>query len=296
MPETGPIPFPRVHLFCQYKATRVFYTAKLLLFFFLFLTFCSPLYGSETGGSGSYLAAGIGVEQLTYKEQIPDLGLASSETDLLNWVLYMEAQKAWKNFFIGAKGRIPLSADESREYWSRGGNLEQSNSLTYRWARADAHLGYFLHPLLKPYIGIHWAYYEQERSDFAIVGIPGIIAETATEEVYALSSLLGIQGGLPFAAGWSLSYSAEYMLPFYSNITNSRLPGWEASNINGYSYALAGRLHYAISETVSATLQATGGRQHWEGSDWVRIGSSNAKWPENDTDFISFSVSILKSF
>jgi hypothetical protein len=86
------------------------------------------------------------------------------------------------------------------------------------------------------------------------------------------------------------------MLPFYSNITNSRLPGWEASNINGYSYALAGRLHYAISETVSATLQATGGRQHWEGSDWVRIGSSNAKWPENDTDFISFSVSILKSF
>ena len=129
-----------------------------------------------------------------------------------------------------------------------------------------------------------------------MVGIPGIIDATATEEVYSLSALLGIQGGFPIASGWSLSYSAEYMLPFYSNITNSRLPGWEASNINGYSYALTGRLHYAFSETVSATLQVTGGRQHWEGSDWIRIGNSSAKWPENDTDFISFSFSLLRSF
>ena len=275
---------------------RFFYTARHMLFLFPLLTFCSSVYGSETGRSGSYMAAGAGIEQITYKEQIPDMELASSDTDLLNWVLYLEGQKAWKNFFVGAKASIPFSTDEAREYWTRGGKPEQSNSLTYRWARAGAHIGYFLHPLLNPYTGIHLAYSEQERSSFEIVGLPGIIAETATEEVYSFSALLGLQGGYPIAAGWSLSYSAEYMLPFYSNITNSRLPGWEASGINGYTFSVAGRLHYFISETVAATLQAAGGRQHWDGSAWIRTGSTSAKWPENDTDLISFSVSISKSF
>ena len=274
---------------------RVLCTAKLLIVFLIFFVFCSPLHGSETVGANSYLTGGIGVEQLTYHEQIPGIELTSSDTRLTNWVLYVEAQKAVKDFFLGAKGFMPFAADGAQEYWTRGGEFAQTNSLIYRWVRADTHVGYFLHPLLNPYLGIHWAYAEQERSKFDNGG-PGIIDATATEEVYSFSALFGMQGRFSIATRWSLSYCAEYRLPFYANVTNSSLPGWEASNTKGYSYALTGRLHYAFSPAVSASLQVTGGRQHWEGSDWIQAGASRAMWPENDTDHISCFVSVAKYF
>ena len=231
-----------------------------------------------------------------YKEKIPDLELVSSETKLVNLVLHGEAQKAIKNFFIRAQVDIPLSSDEARENWTRHGEFEQTNSLTYRWTRADAHVGYFFKRLLNPYIGMHWSYAAQERSNFENVSTPGIFAETAKEEVYSFAALLGIQGVLPLAPRWSLTYRAEYMLPFYTNVTNSNLPGWEASNVNGYSFAAAGGLNYAFSASVSTTLEISGGRQHWEGSDWIQVGDFRAKWPENDTDFISCTASILMYF
>jgi hypothetical protein len=273
-----------------------FFIPKLLLVSFWLLLLCSPLYASEAAETRSYLSAGIGIEQLTYRELIPDLELISSDTELANWVLHVEARKALEKIFVGARGYIPLSSDEAREYWTRAGEFEQTNTLTYRWARADVQMGYFLHRLLNPYIGIQWAYSEQERGDFENVSTPGIIGETATEEVYSFAALIGIQGEVPFAAGWSLSYFAEYMLPFYSNTKNDGLPGWEASNIDGFSYALTAQLKYAFTDTVSVALQGSFGKQHWEGSDWIPYGASRIKWPENDTDFVSGFVSILKYF
>jgi len=270
-------------------------TIKLLPLFLGLSVFCLP-YDSGAEKSKSYLAAGIGAEQLTYIEQIPDLELTSSDTDLTNWVLFLEGRKALNNFFIGAKGYIPLSADEAQEYWTREGEFEQTNSLTYRWTRIDAHAGYFLHQLLNPYVGIGWSYAEQKRSNFENVNTPGIFDATVTEEVYSFSALFGIQGNIPIAAQLSFLYFAEYLLPFYSNTTNSSLPGWEASNIKGYSYSLSGRLNYSISETLSAALQISGGSQHWDGSDWIPVGESRAKWPENDTDFVSGFISIYKYF
>ena len=274
---------------------KVFLTTKLLLFFWLFV-FCPLLPAMRAEGATSYLAAGIGVEQLTYKEEIADIELSSSDTDLTNWVLFLEGQKGWQNFFAGAKGYIPLSTGDSQEYWTRAGQFEQTNSLTYRWARADVYTGYFLHPLLNPYLGIGWSYAEQERSNFDNVNNPGIVTETAREEVNSFSAVLGIQGGLFLAARWSFDYCAEYLLPFYSNTTNTGLPGWEASNIDGYSYSVTGRLKYDFSETVAVALRVTGGKQYWEGSDWIPFGDSRAKWPENDTDFISGLISIYKYF
>jgi hypothetical protein len=274
---------------------KMFFTTELLLLGGA-LIFCTPLYGSEAEESSSYLTGGIGLEQLTYNEQIPDIELTSTDTNLTNWVLFLEGRRAWDNFFIGAKGYIPLSTDEAQEYWTREGEFEQTNSLTYRWTRIDAHVGYFLHKLLNPYVGVNWGYSEQERSNFANISIPGIFAETATEEVYSFSALLGIQGNIPIVSKLSFTYFAEYLLPFYSNTTNSSLPGWEASNIDGYSYSLTGCLNYAFSETLTASLQMSGGSQHWEGSDWIPINGSSAKWPENDTDFISGYISIYKYF
>ena len=275
---------------------KVFSAIRLLLLFSVCFLFCPPLYGAEPGESKSYIAGGIGIEQLTYREQIPDRELTSSETDLTNWVLYLEARKALERFFMGARVHIPLSTDEAQEYWTRGGEFEQTNSLTYQRTRADAHMGYFLHRLLKPYIGIEWGYAKQKRSRFENVDIPGIYDQTATEKVYSFAALLGIRGEVALAAAWSLSYFAEYLLPFYSNITNDGLPGWEASNIDGYSYSFSGQLNYAFSESVSAALRVTGGRQHWDGSDWIPIGDNRAKWPANDTDFVSTLITICKHF
>jgi len=274
---------------------KAFLTTKLLLFFWLFI-YCPLLPAMEGEDATSYLAAGVGMEQLTYKEKIPDLDLTSSDTEMTNWVLHLEGQKGWQNVFVGAKGLIPFSTDESRETWTRAGQFEQANSLTYRWTRVDIHIGCFLSRLFNPYLGIAWSYVEQDRSDFDNVSSPGPIKETATEEVKSFSALLGIQGAFSLTDRWSFAYSAEYLLPFYSKTTNTGLPGWEASNVDGYSYSLRGRLSYVFTRTVAAALQLAGGRQHWDGSGWIPAGDSRAKWPENDTDFISGFINIYKYF
>lgn len=275
---------------------RALLSASLLLLFLGLSQFSPQLHGAEPVRPKSYIAGGIGLEQLTYKEQIPEIALSSSDTDLTNWVLFLEARKALAHFFIGARVHIPLSTDDALEYWTRGGEFEQTNSLAYQWTRADTHAGYFLHPLLNPYVGIRWSYAEQKRSHFENIDITGIYDETATEEVYSVAALLGIQGEIPFSARWFFSYFAEYQLPFYSNITNDGLPGWEATDINGYAYALTGRLNYAYTETLSAALQVAGGKQHWQGSDWIPIADTRAKWPENNTVFISAFITICKYF
>jgi opacity protein-like surface antigen len=275
---------------------KAFFPVKLLLLGMSFFISCPPLYGSETERPMSYIVAGTGIEQLTYKEQIPDLALTSSDTDLTNWVLYLDGRKHLQDFFIGAKAYIPLQTGEARENWTSRGEFEQTNSLTYRWFRVQTHAGYFLNQFLNPYVGIGWSYAEQERSNFENVSTAGIFSETATEKVYSFSALFGIQGDIPIATRWSFSYCAEYMLPFYSSITNDSLPGWEASDIDGFSYTLTGRLHYAFSQTVSAALQVTGGRQQWEGSDWATVNGSRAKWPENHTDLIGGFLSIYIYF
>jgi hypothetical protein len=271
----------------------IFFSIRAPILLLVTLLFCRPLYASEKREAGSYLTGGLGVEQITYKEKVPDLDLASSGTDLLNVVLSVEAQKVLDDFFIGAKGRIPLSTGEEREYWTRGNELVQTNSLTYRWARADVHAGYFLHRLLNPYIGVQWAYAAQDRNYFEP---PGTAGETAREEVYSLSALAGIQGGFQLGAGLSLAYYAEYMMPFHVSVTNSSLPGWNAEDTGGYSYAASARLNYAYSKTVAAVLQISGGRQHWDGSDWFPVQGARVRWPENDTDFLGLYISFCKYF
>jgi hypothetical protein len=275
---------------------RIILISKALVLFFGLLVFSTPVYCSEEDEQISYLAAGIGLEQLTYKEQVPDIELASSDTDLTNWTLFLEGRKTWESFFVGARSYIPLSLDESQEYWTREGEFEQTNSLEYLWFRIDAHVGYYMHRLLNPYIGISWSYSEQERSNFENVNSPGIFDQSALEEVSSFFALFGIQGNFPIASKWSFTYSAEYQLPFYSNITNSGALGWEASNIGGYAYALTGSLNYYINKDLSTSLQLRGGKLHWDGSDWITAGGTRAKWPENDTDFISGFISIYKYF
>ena len=275
---------------------RTFGPVKLFLQVTILLIFCPQVHAADAETSTSYLTGGFGIEQLTYKEQIPDLELDTSDTEMLNRVLYLDGQKGLQKFFVGTRGQIPLSTDKAQEQWNRRGVFEQADTLTYKWTRISVRGGYFLNRLLNPYTGINWGYAVQKRSNFKNVNTPDTTNFTATEEVNAFSAILGIQGGIPVTRKWSFSYFAEYMLPFHSTITNNNLPGWEATDVGGYTISLTGVLHYAFSEKVSAVLQVTGGRQHWEGSDWSMIGDSRVKWPENNTDFISGIVSISRNF
>jgi hypothetical protein len=277
---------------------RVRLTTKLQFFStgILLLAWCTPLMAGETGKAKSYLSAGIGLEQLHYKEQLSEISLVNSDPAVTNWVLYLEGQKAIQDLYIGFKGYIPIVSGDTQETWSRAGNFEQSNSLTYQWTRVDAYLGYALHHLFSPYLGMNWSYTKQERSDFVTTDQPDIINATATEEVQSFSALLGLRGDIDIAAQWSFVYFFEYLLPFYSSTENTELPGWEASNIDGYSYSITGRLNYFVAEQTALSLQFTGGKRHWDGSDWVPVNNSRAKWPENDTKFIGGFISILKTF
>ena len=275
---------------------RALRNTKLPLLLSGLLVFCPTLHASEVQTPKSYITAGLGIEQLSYQEKIPDLALASTDTELSNWILYLEGQKAMAPFFVGVKGYIPLTDDDTREAWYLDGLLEQSNSLSYKRMGLDGYFGYGLHPLLNPYVGINWGYTEQTRSNFQNNDSPGTLALTATEEVYSLSALLGLKGNIPFTPSWSFFYAAEFMLPFYSETTNDSLPDWKASDVGGYAYTLAARLQYTITQTLSAAAWLRGGRQHWAGSPWSSVDGTRVKWPENDTDFLGTFISLSLYF
>lgn len=43
-------------------------------------------------------------------------------------------------------------------------------------------------------------------------------------------------------------------------------------------------------------LQAVGGKQYWDGSDWETVDNLQVKWPENETTFIGGFVNFKKYF
>ena len=261
-----------------------------------YIVYCYPVYADESQGIQSYLSVGVGWEQLSYKEKVPELSLVSSNTEVNNLVLYFDGSKKLNDYFLSFKGILPVSYGDAQEDWERAGQFEQSNTLTYRRTRVDAFFGYFLNHLLNPYIGTSWSYSHQKRSDFHIADTPEVAKFTVKEEVTSWSLLIGVRGNIPISTKWSFQYFIEYLQPFYSKIENSNLDGWEVSDIDGYSYSLTGQLEYIIVERTAIIFQVTGGKQHWDGSDWETNGDSRVKWPENETEFIGGYVNIKKYF
>jgi hypothetical protein len=267
-----------------------------LFIYFACIAHSYPVYADETHEMQDYLSLGVGWEQLSYKEKVPERSLTSSNTEINNLVLYFEGSKRLHDYFLGFNGVLPISYGDAREDWQRAGQFEQSNSLAYRRTRVDAFLGYILHHLLNPYIGTSWSYSHQKRSDFHIANSPGKVKKSITEEVNSLSLLLGVQGKMPISTKWFFAYFIEYLLPYYSKVENSSLDGWEPSDIDGYSYSLTGQLEYLFTGKAALIVQVAGGKQHWDGSDWERVGTSRVKWPENETVFLGGSVNFKKYF
>ena len=94
----------------------------------------------------------------------------------------------------------------------------------------------------------------------------------------------------------SFAYSVEYLIPYHSKVENDSLPGWEPSNIVGYAYSITSQLEYLLTDTTALILQANGGKQYWEGSDWEQVNDTLVKWPENETIFWGTSASFRKYF
>jgi hypothetical protein len=262
----------------------------------VFVTPCNPAYAEEYQGIQSYLSVGVGWEQLSYTEKVPELSVDTSDTEINNTVLYFDGAKRLHHYFAGIKGILPIIYDDTQEYWRRAGQYEQSNTLSYRRTKVDVYFGYMLNQLVNPYIGTSWSYSSQERYNFQNADTPGVVKNSTTEELNALFLLLGVRGRMPMSLTWSFEYFIEYLRPYYSKVENSLLDEWHASDIDGYAFSLTGQLQYLITDKTALIVQAIGGKQYWDGSDWERVDDSQVKWPENKTVFIGCSVIFKKYF
>ncbi len=276
------------------------FTKKVILLPIFLCIACIPICNSvnaeEPQCIQSYVSVGVGWEQLSYTEEVPELSLVASDTEVNNLVLYFDGTKRLNDYFVSLKGILPVTYGDTQEYWEKAGQYVQSNSLAYRRTKVDVFFGYILNHLFNPYIGTSWSYSHQERNDFQTSNTPGVTKISITEEVNSLSLLLGFHGRMPINTKWSFAYFLEYLHPYYSKVENSSLAGWEPSNIDGYSFSLTGQLELLIAEKTALIVQAVGGQQNWDGSDWETVGNSQVKWPENETIFIGGYVNFKKYF
>ena len=260
---------------------------KALTSIFMFATFILFPYTSSFAeikkGVASKLSVDAGLEQLNYKEHEPDTGF-DSNAKVINWIIGIEGLKRWEYIFVGIKAVIPVIEGEDKEEWRRFGSLYQTNTLKYKWMRADGYLGYPLAYWLNPYGGLRWSEAIQNRYDFVVRGISA--AGTAKEEIRSWSLLVGIRGNGEITSRWEWYYWLEYFYPIDIEVTNSMLPGYKSTDKEGYALELRVGAGYYFTDALFFGIQIYGGRMHWEGSDWNPHGASLVKWPENDTDYL----------
>lgn len=271
----------------------------LITIFWLFISFSflilihPPVSAENEKGVASHIAIGIGSEQLSYKENVPDINLKSSAT-VHNWTLGFEGLKRLEHVFCGINGIIPAYRVDDNEKWIVSGTLNQTNSLQYGWTRIDAFLGWPLTPFFNPYLGLRWAEATQKRSDFVVLGTP--VSGSAAETIMARFLMLGINGNVSLAPCWNLTYLISYFDPFYSKVTNSALPGWETSGKGGYTIEFKGKAEYLYTRRLSIVFLLYGGRMQWKGSDWESYGAGSVKWPENVTRYLGGMLNISWKF
>jgi len=244
-------------------------------------------------GIRSHIAIAVGLEELGYEEHEPDSNLDSSATTY-NLVLGIEALKSWEYVFCGIRTVVPVLRGDDEEHWTLAGGSYQTDALEYGWLRIDGYAGYPLSRFLNPYFGLRWSESKQERTDFVVLGTP--VVRTATETVKARYLLLGATGGVGSGPRWVCTYALEFFIPIYVRVANDALPGWEATDRDGYIVELKGGIEYSYNRDLSFALVIYGGRMHWNGSGWKPYGGGTAKWPENDTDYFGGMARISWTF
>jgi hypothetical protein len=245
--------------------------------------------GTGSNTNGADLSVNLGVERLAYEEDEPETRLKSDATTY-NLVAGFEGRKYWRFLFFGIRGKFAVVAGDDREKWNRSGSLIQTNRLENRWMRLGGYIGYPFKRWFNPYTGIRYSQVEQNRNDFVILGNPS--AGSAKEKVTSTSLLFGARGRGNIQSGWEWSYRMEFFIPLDVEVTNSALPGFRASEKDGYALELESGIMRMLSGRLGVGLSLYGGKTHWEGSDFKPFSGGSAKWPENDTTYFGTAINV----
>ena len=197
--------------------------------------------------------------------------------------------------FGGIKAIIPVLREHDEEEWTSSDRTTfQTNTLEYGWMRIDGYIGYPSTHFFNPYGGLRWSESKQDRMDFLVNNTA--VAGTARETIRSWSFLLGVRGNGNFMPQWRWNYQIEYFVPIDVQVINSALPGFEASDKNGYTLELKCGIEYFCTEALSFGILIYGGRMHWDGSGWKSFAGGSAKWPENNTDYLGGALNIIWRF
>lgn len=273
------------------RMTKTF--IAILLSSSLLLFTCSSIFANSNRGIESQISLGIGWEQLEYKEHEKDTGL-DSKAKLNSLVVGVEGLKRWEYLFCGIKSVFPVFLEGDQEEVTRYGRSFQKDNLELGWIRIDGFLGYPLRYWVNPYLGIRWSEVRQERTGLVVAGIP--VDLRSVEEVISWNLLLGVRGVGNFTPRLKWNYCLEYFLPLNVEVTNSAVPGFKASDKNGYMLELKGGIDYLYKDSLGFGLLFYGGWMHWNGSDWKSIDHVLVKWPENDTFYLGGGLKITYKF
>ncbi len=257
---------------------------------FVLAILCIPGYasaGDDVVKIGAGLSLGLGIERLAYEEDEPETGLTSDAAHY-NLVARIEGRKQWESLFLSFRGTFPVSSGDDEERWNRSGTLFQTNTLEFEWARLDGCAGYALSTWIIPFGGFRYSHGEQKRSDFVVLGNPA--AGSAREKITSWSLYFGVMGRPPLDQNWTLIYRIAFFHPVDLKVTNSSLPGFRASEKDGYGLELEAGIFRTLSDRMGVEISAYGGRTHWEGSDFKAFPGGLAKWPENDTTYFGGAI------
>lgn len=244
-------------------------------------------------GVESQISLGLAWERIEYREHEPDTGI-DSKAKLNSLLVGIEGLKRWKYLFGGVRTKFPIFLESGNEEVTRSDQSFQTDTLELRWIRIDGFLGYPLRYWANPYLGIRWSMVRQERTNFVVAAIP--VDLRSVEEVISWNLLFGIRGVGNFTPRLRWNYWLEYFLPLNVEVTNSAVPGFKATDKDGYMLELKGGVDYLYTESLGFGLLVYGGWMHWNGSDWKTLDHVLAKWPENDTLYVGGGVEITYKF
>jgi hypothetical protein len=271
---------------------------SIIPFYFIFSTAFiistqSFTFAEDRKGLESHLSVGMGWEQLKYEEEEPNRSLGSS-AKVSNVIMGIEALKRWKSVFSGINTIFPLIRGDDQEEWTTSATSYQTNTLEYGWMRIDGYIGYPSTYFFNPYGGMRLSESKQTRTEFLVNGTT--VAGTAEENVRSWSLFLGVRGNGNLTPKWRWNYRIEYFVPIDVEVTNSAIPGFEASDKDGYAFDLKFEVEYSYTEALSFGFMMYGGRMHWDGSDWEPFAGGLVKWPENNTDHLGGALNIIWRF
>ncbi len=270
------------------------HTLLPLFLIFFFISLGSGL-AMEAAGPETTISAGLGVESLKYQERLPERSL-QSKANVTNMVFTVAGITRGEHLFVGFDGTVPVVRSDSRETWWVNDMPEQNDLLRYGRTQLAARVGYRYAPLLNPYLGLRSIWSRQQRSGFRDQNDLPVFLAKINETVVSHSVSLGCRGDMSIGGAWRVTFDAEYSIPYSAKVTNDGLPGWKATDMDGYAWNVCGGLEQAFSKKVSWGLSICAGQQHWRGSDWQIDPAGPIKWPENETSYVLSSVNAVWHF